>query len=113
MTDPYVTGGTNVQSFQPESSTLQPISAIIPGVAITSTAACASSGTTVDPVTGGTSVSLSNVQPATYSLTALVGAKGSSVNTASTAANVGVTRQTLASAASTATLVDSWASIVE
>jgi len=107
-------GGANVQKI---ASTLgNPAgSAIIPGVAITSTAACASTQTAVDPVTGGTTIALSNVAPAQYSVTALVGAPtaGTSSTTATGGSKVQTTSYSIANGVRTSTLVDSWASIVE
>ena len=90
-------------------------SAIIPGVAITSTAACASTRTAVDPVTGGTTIALSNVAPAQYSVTALVGAPtaGTSSTTATGGSKVQTTSYAIANGVRTSTLVNSWASIVE
>jgi type IV pilus assembly protein PilY1 len=88
--------------------------AIIPGVTITSNSACATTTATTDPATGGMSVSVSNVNPASYSVSGLVGSppSSSSSSSGSNGANVGQVNQLITSV-HTATLVDSWASIVE
>jgi type IV pilus assembly protein PilY1 len=101
-----------VQDFAVKDSAGNAVNAIIPGVAITATAACAQTSPITDPVTGGQAMSLSNVQPSTYQLTATIGAKSSSVSGGGSA-NVAVSQQTLANGVRTTTLVDSWASIVE
>jgi hypothetical protein len=88
----------------------QPGTAVIPGVTITSNTACATTSTSTDPATGGMTVSVSNVSPAQYSVSGLVGAPPSSSN--STGAAVGQVSQQVTSV-HTATFVDSWASIVE
>jgi type IV pilus assembly protein PilY1 len=95
---------------------IQQGSAIIPGVAITSTAVCAATTTGIDPVSGGTSVSLANVAPAQYSITALVGASPTSASTTggtNTGAAVKTATYNIVNGVHTSTLVDSWASIVE
>ncbi len=107
-------GGANVQKIASTLGT-PPGSAIIPGVAITSTAACASTSTGTDPVTGGTTVNLGNVAPAQYSVTALAGvaASGTSPSTGTGGAKVSTMSYNIANGVRTSTLVDSWASIVE
>jgi type IV pilus assembly protein PilY1 len=112
MTNPL--GGSNVQKVASTVGTPAG-SAIIPGVAITSTAACASTQTTIDPATGSMAISLSNVAPAQYSVTALVGAPtpGTSSTTSTGGSKVQTTSYAIANGVRTATLVDSWASIVE
>jgi type IV pilus assembly protein PilY1 len=107
-------GGANVQK---NASTLgNPAgSAIIPGVAITSTGACLAPTTGTDPVTGTQTVNLGNVAPAQYSVTALAGvaSAGASATTATTGSKVQQVQYNIANGVRTSTLVDSWASIVE
>jgi type IV pilus assembly protein PilY1 len=90
------------------------VSFILPGVAVTSTAACATDTSIPDPYTGGSRYAMQNTQPATYSIQSLVGAppNGGSV-TGPTGSNIGQYNYTLANGPRTITLVDSWASIVE
>ena len=83
-------------------------SAIIPGITITSTATCAQASASTDPVTGGPLLSMSNVSPATYQVSALQGKSGASQGN-----NTAVSQVNVAMSVHSSTLIDSWASIVE
>jgi type IV pilus assembly protein PilY1 len=82
--------------------------AIIPGVSITATSVCSTTTATTDPATGGPMLSVSNVSPATYQISALEGKSGASQGN-----NTAVAQVSVATSVHTTTLVDSWASIVE
>jgi type IV pilus assembly protein PilY1 len=99
-----MSGGTsgNVQSVL--SGT-----AIIPGVTITSTLACATSNVLGDPATGGVMVSMSGGSPPTYQISALEAQPGGTTN----ASGAAVSQVSIAVSVHSSTLVDSWASIVE
>ncbi len=84
-------------------------SSIIPGVTITSSSVCSTTTAGTDPVTGGPLLSMSNVSPTSYQISALVGTPGTSPGSNNTA----VAQVNIATSVHTATLVDSWASIVE
>jgi type IV pilus assembly protein PilY1 len=86
-------------------------SPILPGVSITSTAACSQATQTTDQYTGQTRWDISNVQQASYSVSALTGAApGAAAGTG--AAKVGQISQKLQNPR-VAAVVDSWAAVVE
>jgi type IV pilus assembly protein PilY1 len=88
--------------------------AILPGIAVTNTAACAQTETVTDYYTGSTRYDLTNSSPATYSVSALIGQNGAAGGGSSGgAAKVSQYNYTMASGVRTMTLIDSWASIVE
>lgn len=105
---PTVNNG-GVYKMTNSGSTVQNIasgSAIIPGVTITSTLACATTTTTSDPATGGPLISMSSSSPPYFQVSALQGKPGSSGGAAVSQVNIAVSVHST-------TLVDSWASIVE
>jgi type IV pilus assembly protein PilY1 len=124
MTDPTVTCNRNyggVRELQYPAGTtpdyvdasgqgLAPAGAVIPGVSIQATPACASiSQSSQDPyVAGGTHRSLSGVTPQTYSLFAQVGAKSAAGVTQATQ-QVQLSLPT----PSSPTVIDSWAAVLE
>ncbi len=82
--------------------------AIIPGVTITSTLACATATASTDTTTGGPLISMSGATPAQYELSALQGTPGST-----TAGSAAVSQVNIAVSVHASTLIDSWAAIVE
>ncbi|MGO8992343.1 MAG: hypothetical protein ACLQVI_03370 [Polyangiaceae bacterium] len=80
--------------------------AIIPGITITSSLACSTATATTDPATGGPMISMSSSTPPFYEISALQGKAGGLGQAAVSQVNVAVSVHS-------ATLVDSWASIVE
>jgi type IV pilus assembly protein PilY1 len=111
---PELQSGTGSSlSHQQSINTLTGV--ILPGVAVTSTAACATDTSVPDPYTGGSRFSMQNISPATYSVQALAGTAPAAGNnlTAPTQSKVSEYNYTLTNGPRSITLVDSWASIVE
>jgi type IV pilus assembly protein PilY1 len=105
---PTVNNG-GVYKMTSSGSTVQNIasgSAIIPGVTITSTLACATTTSTTDPATGGPLLNMSGATPPYFQVSALQGKPG-------VAGGAAVSQVNIAVSVHSATLVDSWASIVE
>jgi hypothetical protein len=91
-------------------------SAIIPGLTITATQACATASvSTTDPVTGGPLIQTTSSSPPTYSISALEGTtNGSSASTgSSTGSGAAVAQVNIAVSVRSMTVIDSWASVVE
>jgi hypothetical protein len=90
-------------------------SAIIPGITITSTLACATPTVNLtDPATGGPQISMGSAAAPTYQVSALQAlASGKSGAGAGTDTGSAVGQVSVAVSVHSSTLVDSWASIVE
>jgi type IV pilus assembly protein PilY1 len=88
--------GTFVQSMDLTTS-------VIPGVVLSSSLVCATGTSSSDPLVGGTSLSMGNVQPSQMTATLITGGIGKALKDVS---------QTLPTPRQT-TIVDSWAAIVE
>jgi len=97
-----------VNSSSQSVQSLAQTSAIIPGITITASSICSTTTAGTDPVTGGPLLSMSSVSPSSYQVSALEGTPGKSQGL-----NTAVAQVNVATAVHTATLVDSWASIVE
>ena len=105
-----VNAGSTYQVIDPTGgNVLSPLAGhVIPGISIQAQPACASSSTGADSyVPGSTHTTTSNVTPGGYQLFAQVGAKGLSGN-----ASVGTYKLDLPQP-QTATVIDSWAAVIE
>ena len=74
---------------------------IIPGITITSSSICSTTTAGVDPVTGGPLLSMSNVSPSSYQISALEGTPGASQGN-----NTAVAQVNVATSVHTSTLVE-------